>query len=130
MAYGSALGRTARAGAEVRVTEATWFALIAVLALAGWGATLVAMTKAALSSANQHKVLQQILDREDAKVTSLLALRERMRNHGKDETAPPNPAREQSRERADPMATLFGNRAPSSVFVDEQPEPGLEVVES
>jgi len=112
------------------MSEAVWFALIAVLALGGWGATLVAMTKAALSSANQHKVLQQILDREDAKVTSLLALRERMRNHGKDDTVPANPAREQ-RERTDPLASLMRGVpvAGSASLIDEQPDSNLEVVE-
>jgi hypothetical protein len=114
------------------VTETVWFALIAVLALAGWGATLVAMTKASVSSANAMKVLQQIGDREDTKVGSMVDRLERMRNRGKDDTAPPNPARETQRERENPMAALFRGVpvAGSAGLIDEQPDSNLEVVET
>ena len=114
------------------MTEAEVFAGVAVLAFAGWAWTNVAHTRAGLQAANALKVLQQIGDREDIKVGSMVDRLERMRNRGKDDTAPPNPARETQRDREHPMAALFRGVpvAGSAGLIDEQPESGLEVVEA
>lgn len=112
------------------MTEAVCFGVIAVLAFAGWGATLVAMTKASVSAANSHKILQAIVDREDTKVATLVERIERVRNRG---AAPEQPQqrRTEREEPVNPLAHIFGGpAAPVSAFVGEQPDSdeSLEVV--
>lgn len=110
------------------MTEATWFALIAVAALAGWATTLVAVTKATLPAANAHKVLQAIIDREDTKVATLVERIERVRNRG----AAPEPAQQRRPEReeqASPMTTLFGPPGPTAGLIFDQPDANADDLE-
>jgi hypothetical protein len=110
------------------VTEATWFALIAALALGGWAWTNIAHARASLPAANAYKVIQQIVEREDKMVESMVSRLERARNRGAEparEHTPP-PQREQ-RDSANPLAHLFSGFTETPII--EQPDSGMEVVE-
>ena len=50
------------------MTEANWFALIAAIALLGWGVTNFLTARGVLPMANAFKVHQGIVEREDNKV--------------------------------------------------------------
>jgi hypothetical protein len=111
------------------VTEAAIFAGLLVLAVAGWAWFCVCMSRSVLLQANAQKVMQAIVDREDAKVASLVERVLTRQNRGK----VPEPSRPTSEpgEQAHPMADMFRVPGAPSIVVDEQPDAdGLEIRES
>lgn len=104
------------------------FGVLAVFALAGWATTVICMSRSVLLQANAQKVMQQIVDREDAKVFSLAQRAQKIENRGK----PPEPGRPTTEEVSaeHPLASLF--RSPGgSTPVAEQPDPDeLEIREA
>jgi hypothetical protein len=108
------------------VTESEAFALVAVLALAGWSWVNIRLSTSLLPMANAAKVHQAIVDREDVKVGSLVERVLNRQNRGK----PPEPSRPTTEEQANPMSALFRSTQPQPGIVD-QPDPddgGLEII--
>jgi hypothetical protein len=108
------------------VTEAQAFALIAVLALAGWAYTNSRLSLALLPQANALKVLQAIVDREDSKVHSLAERALNRQNRGK----PMEPSRTATDDASPehPLAALFRSPGGSSPIA-EQPDPDDDALE-
>lgn len=108
------------------MTEALWFAVVAVLALAGWMLTLAMLTRTLLPMANALAVCQKIVDREDTKVASLV---ERVMRKREPNQPPANTTRRPDEQPANPM-NIFGALEPT-MPIDEQPDPdGLEIREA
>jgi hypothetical protein len=108
------------------MTEAEFFATLLVLAVGGWATTNVCMSRSVLGQANAQKVIQAVVDREDAKVASLVERVLTRQHRGK---VAPEPSRPTTEEEANPLAALF--RSPGgSTPVTEQPDPDeLEIMQ-
>ena len=110
------------------MTEANWFALIAAIALLGWGVTNFLTARGVLPMANAFKVHQGIVEREDNKVHSLAERALRLTNRG----APPaQKLSGDAPQGTGPMGQIFAPGTVSSGFIDEQPDSdAVEIVES
>lgn len=109
------------------MTEANWFALIAAIALLGWGVTNFLTARGVLPMANAFKVHQGIVEREDNKVHSLAERALRLTNRG----APPaQKAPTDGAQGMGPMAdAMRSGTIETSGFIDEQPDSGMEIVD-
>lgn len=105
------------------MTEALGFALIAVLAFGGWALTLAMVSRAFIPQANTAKILQAIVDREDAKVHSL-AKRALELRHG---VAPTTAEKVPPPAGSGPMADVFRSGSVSTEVIREQPDASDDV---
>jgi hypothetical protein len=104
------------------VTESIGW-VIATLALAGWTATLVFLSKALLPLANAFKVQVGIDEFVNKQLTTLLDRRDQIEQRKKMASKPPEPKEQPVSEAEREIQRLFGPQP----FVAEQPD-ALEVV--
>jgi hypothetical protein len=107
------------------VTEAQGFALIAVLALAGWTWMNIQVSRAFVPMANAQKIHQQIVEREDAKVQSLAERALRLNRGGA-----PQPQRAPVEQPpSGPMADLFRPGTMSEPIMEQPDAHEVEIVD-
>jgi hypothetical protein len=112
------------------MTEAQLWALLTFAALGGWAATLVLFARATLPMANALKVTEQVDDRIDRRIASVLAkaddIRERrMKIPGLPEQKPSERPKQPSP--IDQMREIFGG-TPIEPFNEQPDAEGLEVI--
>ena len=103
------------------MTAPEFWAVVALLAFAGWATTLVFFGKSVLPVTNAMNALVKLNDYEDRKIAAVL---ERLRQR-RDAAVPQSPHPQPMSQQRNPLDEIFGG--PVLEPIDEQPE--LETVE-
>lgn len=109
------------------MTNAELWAFIAFLALAGWSAVLIYVSKQILPMANAFNTQHKIVKYQDDLVWSMIKRAQDIQEKKSNPTAPKKEIK--SRNPLDTLAGLFDGESPLEPVMDQPDAEGIEIVE-